>query len=164
MTSNIGARQIRGKGKLGFSRPDADLQYGSMRDTVMDEVKKVFNPEFLNRIDEIIVFHSLERSHIEKIVEILLDQVRDRLAEQDMTMSVTPGAMGVIIDHGFDPDLGARPLRRAIQKLVEDPLAEMVLKGRIKAGSEIKITKKGNELAIEERSSLEPAPEVTHQE
>ena len=164
MTSNIGARQIRGKGKLGFSRPDADLQYGTMRDTVMDEVKKIFNPEFLNRIDEIIVFHSLDRTHIEKIVEILLDQVRDRLAEQDVTMALTPGAVGVIIDHGFDPDLGARPLRRAIQKLIEDPLSEMVLKGRIKPGSEIKITKKGNELAIEERSSLEPAPEVTHQE
>ncbi|MCA9756201.1 MAG: ATP-dependent Clp protease ATP-binding subunit [Candidatus Eisenbacteria bacterium] len=164
MTSNIGARQIRGKGKLGFSRPDAEIQYGAMKDTVMDEVKKVFNPEFLNRIDEIIVFRPLEKSHIEKIVEILLGQVRDRLAEQEMAMSITPGAMGVLIDQGYDPDLGARPLRRAIQKLIEDPLAEMVLKGRIKSGSEIRISKKGNEIAIDEKTSLEPAPEVTHQE
>ncbi|MEZ4650641.1 MAG: ATP-dependent Clp protease ATP-binding subunit [Candidatus Eisenbacteria bacterium] len=164
MTSNIGARQIRGKGKLGFSRPDAEIQYGAMKDTVMDEVKKVFNPEFLNRIDEIIVFRPLEKSHIEKIVEILLAQVRDRLAEQEMSMSITPGAMGVLIDQGYDPDLGARPLRRAIQKLIEDPLAEMVLKGRIKSGSEIRISKKGNEIAIDEKSALEPAPEVSHQE
>ncbi len=163
MTSNIGARQIRGKGKLGFSKQDADIQYGSIKDTVMDEVKKVFNPEFLNRIDELIVFRPLEKSHIEQIVEILLGHVRARLAEQEMTMSVTAGAMGILIDQGYDPDLGARPLRRAIQKLIEDPLAEMVLMGKIKAGSEIRVVKKGNEIAIEERTP-ERTPEVTHKE
>jgi ATP-dependent Clp protease ATP-binding subunit ClpC len=129
------------------------VEYGAMRDMVLDEVKKAFNPEFLNRVDEIIVFRPLNREHIEHIVEILLDQVRGRLAEQNMTMSVTPGAVSLLIDKGFDPDLGARPMRRAIQKLIEDPLAELVLRGKLKSGSEIKVTKKGNELAIDERAA-----------
>jgi ATP-dependent Clp protease ATP-binding subunit ClpC len=159
LTSNIGARQIRGKGKLGFSRPDLEIEYGTMKNMVLDEVKKVFNPEFLNRVDEIIVFRPLNREHIEKIVEILLDQVRERLAEQQMTMTVTPGAVGLLIDKGFDPDLGARPLRRAIQKMIEDPLSELVLRGKVKAGSEIRISKKGTEIAIEERTA-----EVSHKE
>jgi ATP-dependent Clp protease ATP-binding subunit ClpC len=159
LTSNIGARQIRGKGKLGFSRPDTEIAYGTMKDMVLDEVKKVFNPEFLNRVDEIIVFRPLNREHIEKIVELLLDQVRERLAEQQMSMTVTPGAIGLLIDKGFDPDLGARPLRRAIQKMIEDPLAELVLRGKVKSGSEIRISKKGTEITIEERT-----PEVSHKE
>jgi len=159
MTSNIGARQIRGQGSLGFQKPGAEVSYGKMKETVMDEVKKVFNPEFTNRLDEIIVFRPLEKSHLEKIVEILLDQVRDRLREQEMALSVTPGALAVIIDKGFDPALGARPLRRAIQKLVEDPLAEMVLRGKIHKGAEIRISKKGDELLLEER-----VPETSRRE
>ncbi len=151
MTSNIGARQIRGQGNLGFTKPDGEVSYSKMKDTVMDEVKKVFNPEFTNRIDEIIVFRPLDKSHLEKIVEILLDQVRDRLREQEMSLSLTPGATALIIDRGFDPALGARPLRRAIQKLVEDPLAEMVLRGKLHRGAEVRISKKGDELLLEER-------------
>jgi len=164
LTSNIGARQIRGKGKLGFGKTDHEVQYDSMKDVVMDEVKKVFNPEFLNRIDDIIVFRSLEREHIEEIVKILLDQVNERITEQEMKMTVTPGALSLLIDNGYDPDLGARPLRRAIQKMVEDPLAEMVLKGKIKAGSEFRVEKKGDEIVIEQVAVEERAPEVSQQE
>jgi ATP-dependent Clp protease ATP-binding subunit ClpC len=149
---------------MGFHTASAEQEYGRMKDRVMEEAKKVFNPEFLNRIDEIIVFRSLEKSHIESIVEILLDQVRGRLAEQEMAMTVTPEALALLIEQGFDPDLGARPLRRAIQKLIEDPLAELVLKGRIRAGSLIQVTRKGNEIAVEEHSAFIPTPEVTHQE
>ncbi len=158
MTSNIGARQIRGQGKLGFQKPGDDVTYSQMKELVMDEVKKVFNPEFLNRIDELIVFRPLEKTHLEKIVEILLDQVRDRLKEQEMTLNITPGATSLIIDRGFDPALGARPLRRAIQKMVEDPLAEMVLRGKLRRGAEIRISKKGDELLLEEKAT-EHAPE-----
>ncbi len=152
MTSNIGARQIRGHGRLGFQKQDSEVTYQQMKSTVMEEVKKVFNPEFLNRIDEIIVFHPLERTHMERIVEILLDQVRTRLKDHGLTLNVTPGAITVLLDKGFDPALGARPLRRAIQRLIEDPLADLLLRGKIRPGCEVRISKRGDELAIEERT------------
>jgi ATP-dependent Clp protease ATP-binding subunit ClpC len=159
LTSNIGARLIRGRGRLGFQKPDAQVTYEGIKNTVMEEVKKVFNPEFLNRIDEIIVFRPLEKEHIEKIVEILLDQVRERLSEQDMALSITPGALGLLTEKGFDPALGARPLRRAIQKMIEDPLAELVLRRKLKPGADIRISKKGTEICIEERT-----PEVSRKD
>jgi ATP-dependent Clp protease ATP-binding subunit ClpC len=151
MTSNIGARLIRGQGRLGFQKQDADVSYSQMKATVMDEVRKVFNPEFLNRIDEIIVFKGLERPELEKIVEILLNQVRDRLKENDIHLTMTPGAVALLLDKGYEPALGARPLRRAIQKLIEDPLAELVMKGKIRSGSEVKVSKRGDELAFDEK-------------
>ncbi len=153
MTSNIGARLIRGQGKLGFQQQDVEVTYAQMKATVMDEVRKVFNPEFLNRIDEIIVFKGLDRPELEKIVEILLNQVRDRLAEREITLTMTPGALNLLLDKGYEPALGARPLRRAIQKLIEDPLAELVMKGKIHTGGEIKISKRGDELAFDEKVS-----------
>ena len=159
MTSNIGARLIRGQGKMGFQRPDAEVSYTQMKNTVMDEVRKVFNPEFLNRLDEIIVFRPLDRGHMEKIVDILLDQLRDRLKEHHMTLTLTPGALALLLEKGFDPALGARPLRRSIQRLIEDPLAAALLRGRVHAGSEIRITKRGDELAIGEALADTPSKE-----
>jgi ATP-dependent Clp protease ATP-binding subunit ClpC len=153
MTSNIGARLIRGQGKMGFQKADSEVTYQQMRSTVMEEVKKIFNPEFTNRLDEIIVFRSLERSHMERIVEILLDQVRARLQEHNMTLTITPGALALLIEKGFDPALGARPLRRAIQRLVEDPLADHLLRGKLHSGCEVRITKRGEELVFEERGA-----------
>jgi ATP-dependent Clp protease ATP-binding subunit ClpC len=157
MTSNIGARLIRGQGRLGFQKQDADVSYSQMKATVMDEVRKVFNPEFLNRIDEIIVFKGLERPELEKIIEILLNQVRDRLKESEIALTMTPGAVTLLLDKGFEPALGARPLRRAIQKLIEDPLAELVMKGKIRAGTEVKVSKRGDDLVFEEKTA-----EVSH--
>ncbi len=153
MTSNIGARLIRGQGKMGFQKADSEVTYQQMKSTVMEEVKKVFNPEFTNRLDEIIVFRALERSHMERIVEILLDQVRVRLQEHNMTLTITPGALALLIEKGFDPALGARPLRRSIQRLVEDPLAEHLLRGKLRPGCEVRITKRGEELVFEERGT-----------
>jgi ATP-dependent Clp protease ATP-binding subunit ClpC len=153
MTSNIGARLIRGQGRLGFQQQDADVTYAQMKSTVMDEVRKIFNPEFLNRIDEIIVFKGLERPQLERIVEILLDQVRDRLKEREIVLTMTPGAMNLVLEKGYDPALGARPLRRAIQRLIEDPLSELVMKGKLRPGSEVKVSKKGEELVFEEKVS-----------
>lgn len=151
MTSNIGARLIRGQGRLGFQKHDAEVSYEQMKNTVMDEVKKVFNPEFLNRIDETLVFRPLDRSHMEEIVKILIREVNERLEDRKMKISLTPGAMNHLIDKGFDPSLGARPLRRAIQRLIEDPLSEMVLKGSFGPESEIRVVKRGNDLAFEEK-------------
>ncbi|MFB3907813.1 MAG: ATP-dependent Clp protease ATP-binding subunit [Candidatus Eisenbacteria bacterium] len=156
MTSNIGARLIRGQGRLGFQKQDAEVTYAQMKSTVMDEVRKVFNPEFLNRIDEIIVFKSLDKPELEKIVEILIDQVRDRLKEREISLTMTPGAINLLLDKGYEPALGARPLRRAIQRLIEDPLAELVMKGKIKSGTDVRVSKRGEELVFEEK-----VPEVS---
>jgi ATP-dependent Clp protease ATP-binding subunit ClpC len=159
MTSNIGARLIRGQGRMGFLKEDSEVTYEQMKNTVMDEVKKVFNPEFLNRIDEVIVFRPLERRHMEEIVRILIREVNERLAERKMKISLTTGAMNLLLEKGFDPSLGARPLRRAIQRLIEDPLSELVLKGRFGPGSEIRVVKRGSELAFEERESPQKGQE-----
>jgi len=135
MTSNIGARLIdKGGSTIGFQPASAETTHRSMRDKVMVEVKKVFNPEFLNRVDEVIVFHSLEKKHLEEIVDLLMSRVNDRLREKDVTLSVTPEVKDFLIEKGYNPQMGARPLKRAIQRLIEDPLAELILKGEIKAG------------------------------
>ena len=150
MTSNVGARRLRGRGGLGFTRDDETATYDSMKNTVMEEVRKLFNPEFLNRLDELVVFRSLTEKDMEQIVLILLQQVQDRLKEAELSISLTRGAIDLLLEKGFDPDLGARPMRRAIQRLIEDPLAEQVLRGRFKPGSVIRVTKKGDVMGFEE--------------
>jgi ATP-dependent Clp protease ATP-binding subunit ClpC len=149
MTSNIGARRLRGRGSLGFSRDDENTTHEKMRSTVMEEVRKVFNPEFLNRLDEILVFRSLTRAHMEQIVQILIRQVRNRLVDSGMDLTLTRGAVDLLMDKGFDPDLGARPMRRAIQRYIEDPLSELVLRGKLKTGGVVRVTKRGEEMGFE---------------
>ncbi len=150
MTSNVGARRLRGRGGLGFTRDNETATYDSMKNTVMEEVRKLFNPEFLNRLDELVVFRSLTEKDMEQIVLILLQQVQDRLTEAELSISLTRGAIDLLLEKGFDPDLGARPMRRAIQRLIEDPLAEQVLRGRFKPGAVIRVTKKGEVLGFED--------------
>jgi len=113
---------------------------------VHDELKRTFNPEFLNRIDDVIVFHGLVRENMKEIVGILLGQFSARLKTQDITLELTPDAVELLIDKGFDPTLGARPLKRAIQRLLEDPFAEFILKGQIPAGSAVRVTRKDDKL------------------
>jgi ATP-dependent Clp protease ATP-binding subunit ClpC len=153
MTSNIGARRMRGRGSLGFARQDGEVTYERMKQTVMEEVRKVFNPEFLNRLDEVLVFRSLTRKHMERIVEILMGQVGVRLHDLGIELNLTRQATELLLDKGFDPDLGARPMRRAIQRYIEDPLSEFVLKGKFSEGSVVRVTKKGEALAFEEAKS-----------
>jgi ATP-dependent Clp protease ATP-binding subunit ClpC len=152
MTSNLGARQIGGKSQLGFGRSDDQTTYDKMRGTVLEEVKRTFNPEFLNRIDELIVFRSLGRKEMEQIVHILLDEVTRRVAEQGLSLNITPPAAQLLVEKGFDPNLGARPLRRAIQRLVEDPLAMLVLERKFKTGGHVRIGRKGDDLVFEEKA------------
>jgi len=153
MTSNLGAQQIGGKANLGFAKDDVTESHERMRSVVMDEVKRAFNPEFLNRIDEIIVFHALGRKEIEEIVRILLEEVRNRLKEHALDITLTPNAVAFLVDKGFDPRMGARPLRRAIQRLIEDPLAEMVLAGKFPAGSTVRVGQRGDELTFDVREA-----------
>ncbi|HXG98153.1 MAG TPA: ATP-dependent Clp protease ATP-binding subunit [Gemmatimonadales bacterium] len=139
MTSNVGARDVV-KGKtLGFAQQDAKSDFDRMSEKVKEEVNKVFNPEFLNRLDDVIVFHSLTREHIALIVAILGRDVQKRLGEEELTLRLTQGATDFLVDHGYDEHFGARPLKRAIQKYVEDPLSEKILVGDFAKGDEIEV-------------------------
>ncbi len=149
MTSNVGAEMLRNKSTLGFTSQDADVQYEDMKSRLMDEIKKAFKPEFLNRIDDIIVFKSLTREDLEKIVKIEIAHVTQRLKEQEIQIELTPQALGFLIEKGFDPVFGARPLKRTIQRYVEDPLAEEIISGGHKAGSKIKVVRKADALVFE---------------
>src|SRR5689334_1580183 len=127
MTSNVGARDVA-KGKaLGFGKPDTRDEFERMAEKVKEEINKVFNPEFLNRLDDVIVFHPLSREHIAAIVTILLKEVQRRLGDEELTLRLTPAASDFLVDRGYDEHFGARPLKRAIQKYVEDPLSEKIL-------------------------------------
>jgi len=157
MTSNLGGRQIVSGGqKLGFKQVDGQQQFSQIKSTVQDELKRAFNPEFLNRIDDVIVFHALVKDNMKEIVNILLGQFSARLKQQDITLELTPEAIDLLIDKGFDPTLGARPLKRAIQKLLEDPFAEFILRGQIPAGSLVKVTRKDDVLDFD--TSPTPTP------
>jgi len=139
MTSNVGARDLsKGKG-LGFTSDDAKATWERMADKVREELKNVFNPEFLNRLDDVIVFHPLDRDHIAQIVSVLLKDVRKRLAEEELTLTLTDAATDFLVKHGYDVSYGARPLKRAIQRFIEDPLSEKILVGEFARGDEIEV-------------------------
>jgi len=142
MTSNVGTRQFTLHTNLGFAKAgDASVAYDKMRETVMNELKRAFNPELLNRIDEVTVFHPLDLSHMRQIVELMLNRLQDQLKERQMTLKVDDEAKEFLIQQGFDANYGARPLRRAIQRFVEDALAEEVLRGRFADGAAVRIRK-----------------------
>jgi ATP-dependent Clp protease ATP-binding subunit ClpC len=139
MTSNLGARDIT-KGKaLGFHSRETEQAYETMRTKVKDEIERAFNPEFLNRVDDVIVFHPLSREQIGEIVHIMLGEVRMRLTEENLRLKVTDAALLFLVDHGYDEKFGARPLRRAIQKFIEDPLSEKILAAEFPSGEEIEV-------------------------
>ena len=130
MTSNLGSKMFDRIGAMGFHREGDIDRHGSMKKTVQTELKNLFHPEFLNRIDDIITFHPLSKKHLESIVEILLADLNVRLSEQGMQLLVSHELKNWLIDTGFDPDYGARPMRRCIQKNIEDPLSEAILSGQ----------------------------------
>lgn len=149
MTSNVGAEMIKKNSSLGFTAAiDAGKDYSNMKDKVMGELKKSFRPEFLNRIDEIIVFHSLDEAHIGQIVSLMADDLRKRLKEQEVDFLLTDKAKMFLAKEGFDPTYGARPLRRAIQKHIEDRLSEELLRGNIAKGDSLTIDENEGELVV----------------
>lgn len=155
MTSNVGADTIKRNSSLGFTAAqDAGKDYNNMKDKVMSELKKSFRPEFLNRIDEIIVFHSLEEAHIAQIVTLMADDLRKRLKEQEVDFALTDKAKAFLAKEGFDPTYGARPLRRAIQKHIEDRLSEELLRGQISKGDSLTIDEKDGELTVERNQGV----------
>jgi ATP-dependent Clp protease ATP-binding subunit ClpC len=139
LTSNLGARDI-GRGKaLGFHAPDQQSMIEAMEQKIMDEIQRAFNPEFINRLDDIIIFHPLTREQIGQIVRNLLQEVQQRLTEERITLKLTDEAVSFLIDHGYDEKFGARPIRRAIQRYVEDPLSEKLLLAEFGPGDEIEV-------------------------
>ena len=149
MTSNVGAQQIQRESSIGFRITESEADsYQAMKEKVIEELKRTFRPEFLNRIDEIIVFHALNRQHISAIIEIMLKELRQQLAEKRIILEITDAAKELVADAGYDPDFGARPLRRAIQKMIENPLAELILQGKYNDGDTIHIDTKDGELAF----------------
>jgi ATP-dependent Clp protease ATP-binding subunit ClpC len=139
MTSNIGASEIARNTPLGFSVGDDDsgMTYDDMKSRVMGELKKVFRPEFLNRIDDVLVFHKLQKTEIKTIVELLLTRIRQSLAERELQLELTEDAKDLLVEKGWDPSMGARPLRRAIQRYIEDPLADFVLRSELTPGGTV---------------------------
>ncbi|MFR7745941.1 MAG: ATP-dependent Clp protease ATP-binding subunit [Eggerthellaceae bacterium] len=159
MTSNVGAREITSTTPLGFSSgKNGGMDDKEIKQRVMSEVKKLFRPEFLNRIDEIIVFKSLTEDEIVQIVDLMIDELRQRLIEQNMTINLTPEASRFIAKEGTDLSFGARPLRRAIQRLVEDPLSEEILEGKWTSGSVIEADVEGDHLVFTQGEGAIPAP------
>ncbi|HET9602681.1 MAG TPA: ATP-dependent Clp protease ATP-binding subunit [Gemmatimonadales bacterium] len=136
MTSNVGARDIMSGKTMGFHGADASQDFERMQERIKDELNRVFNPEFLNRLDDIIVFHPLDREHISRIVTILLREVQRRLGDE---VRLTPAALDFLVEKGYDQNFGARPLRRAIQRHIEDPLSEKILLGEVGRGDEIEV-------------------------
>ncbi|MBA3728368.1 MAG: AAA family ATPase, partial [Actinobacteria bacterium] len=150
MTSNLGTRDIQKGPGIGFAMAgDETVTYERMKEKVMEELKRSFRPEFLNRIDEVIVFHSLSREDVKSIVDLMMRRVREQLKAKDVEIELTDGAKTLLADRGYDPSLGARPLRRTIQRLVEDPLSEKLLWKEFRAGQTIIVDVRDDEIIFE---------------
>src|SRR5919108_119995 len=142
MTSNVGAQEISKNTGIGFTVGDeTGITYEDMKNRIMGELKKVFRPEFLNRSDEVIVFHKLTKEEIKSIVDLLLRRIRGSLAERELQLDLTEGAEDFLVDKGWDPAMGARPLRRAIQRYIEDPLADFVLRAELEPQATVLVEK-----------------------
>jgi ATP-dependent Clp protease ATP-binding subunit ClpC len=162
MTSNVGADVINRDVTLGFTvRTDeekrAKHEYDVMKDKVLGELKKSFRPEFLNRLDAVIVFHSLNTGHIREIADLMLTRLRNQLTEQSMELNVTDEAMELLANRGYDSTFGARPLRRIIQNLIEDPMAEGMLEQRFQPNTTVYVTVEEGLLKLSSQGEYEEA-------
>jgi ATP-dependent Clp protease ATP-binding subunit ClpC len=158
MTSNVGAQTINKTKSLGFGSDQEGLSYKEMKSRVTSELRKIFRPELLNRIDEIIVFHKLEREDMRNIIEIQIKRLRQQMVERDVTVEFTREALDKLSDAGYDPAFGARPLKRVLQRMIEDPMSEMILKGEIPNGSKVII--EANDKAPEDVSEEESIVDI----
>jgi len=148
MTSNLSARVIEKNTSIGFQRGDDTGAFERLKDNVMNELKRTFNPEFLNRIDEAVMFHPLSMDHMKEIVEIMLTRLNAQMGEQGITLEIDDSAKAWLAQQGYDPAYGARPLRRAIRRHIEDPLSEEVLRGEFSVGGVVQIKLAGEELVF----------------
>ena len=159
MTSNLGAEQLKKQGSLGFTPSKGEVTFDKMREFLLEEVKRVFKPEFLNRLDDTIIFRPLTKEDLSRIVELEIGYVQQRLQEQGVSIEVDSSAKEFVVEKGFDPIYGARPLKRVIQRFLEDPLAEEVIARRFKPGTPVRVFRKGDRLEFEgELAAERPAP------
>lgn len=157
MTSNVGAQELQNAKFVGFGAKESGPDYETIRKTMMDELKQQFRPEFLNRVDDIIVFHKLEKEHLKEIVAKMSRDLTKRLSEQEIYITLSDAAQDKIADEGFDPEYGARPLTRAIQKNIEDNLSELILSGKELVGKDVKIDYRDGEFKFDLTDHKEPA-------
>jgi ATP-dependent Clp protease ATP-binding subunit ClpC len=148
MTSNIGTKRIKEGKTVGFGADHEDSSFDSMQKKIKEELRKLFNPELLNRLDDTLIFRSLDINHIKQIVDILVADVAKRLAEKGISFNLTDEARSFLAENGFEPMLGARPLKRAIQKYLEDPLAEELLRGQFAGDCDLIIGASDDELTF----------------
>jgi len=154
MTTNLGTDLMR-KGGLGFGEQQATADYETIKTRMLDEIKRLFKPEFLNRVDEIVVFRPLTREDVTRILELEVAQVKQRVAAKGLTLLLTPEARDFLIEKGYDPALGARPMRRAVQRHLEDPLAEEILRGEWSGTDRVEVVRGPSGLSF--RAAV-PAP------
>ncbi len=159
MTSNVGAELIKKQSALGFGSARGEENYEAMREKILEESKRVFKPEFLNRLDDLIVFHTLERDQLVEIVGLEITKVLDRIKAKEIHLTLDASAQNLLIEKGYDPAYGARPMRRAVERYLEDPLAEEMLRGNIKAGDHVEVVAQDGKVVfqIRERKDSEPA-------
>ncbi|MDR1159538.1 MAG: AAA family ATPase, partial [Syntrophomonadaceae bacterium] len=149
MTSNVGAESIRNSKKVGFTNvQDADNSYQEMKEQVMEKLKLTFRPEFINRVDEMIVFQSLNEEELKQVISLLMEELKQRIVENGFALEVSDKAVDFIMSKGYDPKFGARPLKRAIQKWIEDAIAEEILKANIPTGAKILVDSEGEEIKL----------------
>lgn len=149
MTSNAGARMISKENRLGFSDVEGGiLDYEDIRSSAMSELKRIFNPEFLNRVDDIVVFNALDRDEVAAILDIQIKELSERLSAQDISLTLRPAAKNYLVEHGYEPSFGARPMRRLIQREIEDPLSMIIIAGKLSPGDTVRVDEKGGKLVI----------------
>jgi ATP-dependent Clp protease ATP-binding subunit ClpC len=150
MTSNLGTSLIGKRTSPGFLTESDEQSYEKMKDRVMEEMKRAFRPEFLNRIDDIIVFHSLSEQHIKSIIRLMTTRINKQLTEKGIELVLTPAAENALVEKGYDPTYGARQLRRTIQKHIEDPLAEAIVRGQLVDSARIEVDVEGGNFVFRE--------------
>ncbi|MFH2034548.1 MAG: AAA family ATPase [Candidatus Margulisiibacteriota bacterium] len=161
MTTNVGQRQIVKEGAIGFmTREDREASYEKMKDTVMEDMKKVFRPEFLNRIDEIIVFHPLDEGQLKQIAGLMISDVQKNVECNQMKLEIADEVKALIVKEGFDPKFGARPLRRAVQKFIENPLSNEIIEGKFKAGDVVMASADKNKVVFEKIDTFDVKPKA----
>ena len=151
LTSNVGADRLQKGSSMGFTSPDEEEDYTRMKENLTEEAKKVFRPEFLNRFDDILVFRSLGKEELKNILELELDKVRKRLMERNIQFELDDSARDLLLEKGYDPTYGARPMRRAVEKYLEDPMAEEIIRGDLREGEIITITKVNDQLKFSQK-------------
>jgi len=155
MTSNLGTSLIGKRTSPGFLQESDEASYEKMKDRVMEELKRAFRPEFLNRIDDIIVFHALAVEHIKVIIRLMVGRINKQLVEKGIELVLTPAAEETLLEKGFDPIYGARQLRRTIQRHVEDPLAEAIVRGQVPESARIVVDVEGGNFVFREMRPVE---------